>query len=164
MIRCGCGTASGRLGPNPDLILNYVQSSQCPFSLWPSLNALLAWDDTRDTSSNGEVGPFQSVSETSWKRLLWYVLAGSRGGPNRGRIINLLRKEPHNVNKLAEALDVHYRVAEHHIRALERNRLVSSAGEKYGKLYFLSPEMESHLDIFDEIWRQIRPQEGGVKK
>lgn len=94
----------------------------------------------------------------SWKRLLWYVFAGSRGGPNRGRIINLLRTEPQNVNRLAEALNVHYRVAEHHIRALERNRLVTSEGEKYGKLYFLSTEMEAHLHIFDEIWEQIRPR------
>ncbi len=100
----------------------------------------------------------RSASETSWKRLLWYVLAGSRGGPNRGRIINLLRKEPYNINKLAESLNVHYRVAEHHIRSLEKNRLVSSAGEKYGKLYFLTPEMEAHLYLFDEIWRQIKPR------
>jgi len=110
------------------------------------------------------MGAFQSASDTSWKRLLWYVLAGSRGGTNRGRIIILLRSEPHNVNRLAEALNVHYRVAEHHIRALERNRLVSSAGEKYGKLYFLSPEMEAHLHIFDEIWRQIQPKTREVKK
>ncbi|TMI51563.1 hypothetical protein E6H15_08710 [Candidatus Bathyarchaeota archaeon] len=75
----------------------------------------------------------RSSSEISWKRLFWYVLAGSRGGPN-------------------------YRVAEHHIRALEKNHLVSSAGEKYGKLYFLSPEMEAHLPLFDEIWAQIRPR------
>ena len=104
-------------------------------------------------------------SETSWKRLLWYVLAGSRGGPNRARIINLLRREPYNINKISEALQVHYRVAEHHIRALEKNHLVSSAGERYGKLYFLSPEMEAHLSIFDEIWRQIQVRvEQGVKK
>ena len=111
------------------------------------------------------MGQFQSASETSWKRLLWYVLAGSRGGPNRGRIINLLRKEPYNVNRLAEALNVHYRVAEHHIRALEKNHLVSSGGEKYGRLFFLSPEMEAHLHIFDEIWGQIQPRvEQEVKK
>ncbi len=104
------------------------------------------------------MGTSLSASETSWKRLLWYVLAGSRGGPNRGRIINLLRKEPYNINRLAEALNVHYRVAEHHIRALEKNHLVSSAGERYGKLYFLSPEMEAHLHIFEDIWRQIQPK------
>src|SRR5438445_2425484 len=99
-----------------------------------------------------------SSTETSWKRLLCYVLDGSRGVPNRRIIINLLRREPYNINKLAEALHVHYRVAEHHIRALEKNHLVSSAGEKYGKLYFLSPEMEAHLPLFDEIWAQIKPQ------
>src|SRR5437667_11042077 len=97
-------------------------------------------------------------SEISWKRLFWYILAGSRGGPNSGRIINLLRIEPYNIDKLAEALHVHYRYAEHHIRALEKNQLVSSAGEKYGKLYFLSPEMETHLPLFDEIWTQISPR------
>ena len=104
------------------------------------------------------MGMPRSGSEVSWKRLLWYVLAGSRGGPNRGRIINLLRREPYNINKLAEALQVHYKVAEHHIRALEKNYLVSSAGEKYGKLYFLSPEMEAHLPLFDEIWAQNSPR------
>ena len=68
----------------------------------------------------------------------------------------MLRSEPYNINRLAEALDVHYRVAEHHIRILEKNRLVSSAGEKYGRLYFLSPEMEAHLHIFDDVWNQIQ--------
>jgi len=76
-----------------------------------------------------------------------------------------LRRGPYNINKISEALQVHYRVAEHHIRALEKNHLVSSAGERYGKLYFLSPEMEAHLSIFDEIWRQIQVRvEQGVKK
>lgn len=107
------------------------------------------------------MGLSPTASDTSWKRLLWYVLAGSRGGPNRGRIINLLRKEPYNINRLAEALNVHYRVAEHHIHALEKNRLVTSAGERYGKLYFLSPEMEVHLHIFDEIWKQVQPRIDG---
>ncbi len=95
---------------------------------------------------------------------MWYVLAGSRGGPNRGRIINLLRREPYNVNRLAEALNVHYRVAEHHIQALERNHLVISEGERYGKLFFLSPEMEAHLQLFDEIWLQIQPKKERIEK
>ena len=106
----------------------------------------------------------QSISDTSWRRLLWYVLAGSRGGLNRGKIINLLREQPRNVNQLAEALSVHYRVAEHHIRALEKNRIIVPSGERYGKLYFLSPEMEVHVHLFDEIWSQIRSGKGLRKK
>ena len=103
-------------------------------------------------------------SDTSWKRLLWYVLAGSRGGTNRGRIINLIRTEPRNVNQLAEALDVHYRVAEHHIRALERNHIVIASGERYGRLYFLSPELEARMHIFDEIWHKIQQQNVEMKR
>jgi DNA-binding transcriptional ArsR family regulator len=111
-----------------------------------------------------ELARVHSPSETSWRRLLWYILAGSRGGVNRGRIINLLREEPHNVNQLAEALDVHYRVAEHHVRALEKNNLITPAGEHYGKLYFLSQEMEAHLGLFDEVWKKIQPPNREVKK
>ncbi len=68
------------------------------------------------------------------------------------------------MNQLAEALNVHYRVAEHHIRALEKNHLVSPSGERYGRLYFLSQEMEVHLPTFDEIWDKIQPRSEGVKK
>ena len=117
-----------------------------------------------DTPGATELAKVHSSSETSWRRLLWYILAGSRGGVNRGRIINLLRNEPHNVNQLAEALDVHYRVAEHHVRALEKNNLVAPSGEHYGRLYFLSSEMEAHLPLFDEIWKKIEPSTREVKK
>ncbi len=127
-----------------------------------SLNALDK-GGSRDASGVLELARVHSTSDTSWKRLLWYVLAGSRGGTNRGRIIVLLRKEPRNVNQLAEALDVHYRVAEHHIRALEKNNLVTPSGERYGRLYFLSQEMEAHLHLFDEIWTQIQPRTREVK-
>ncbi len=117
-----------------------------------------------DASGVIELAKVHSPSETSWRRLLWYVLAGSRGGVNRGRIIDLLRREPHNVNQLAEALDVHYRVAEHHVRALEKNNLITPAGEHYGKLYFLSQEMEIHLYLFDEVWQKIQPATREVKR
>ena len=68
------------------------------------------------------------------------------------------------MNQLATALDVHYRVAEHHIRALEKNNLIAPSGEHYGKLYFLSQEMEAHLYLFDEIWNKIQHSNREVKK
>jgi DNA-binding transcriptional ArsR family regulator len=117
-----------------------------------------------DAPGTIELAKAYSPSETSWKRLLWYTLAGSRGGINRGRIINLLRQEPRNINQLAEALGVHYRVAEHHIRALEKNNLVSPSGDRYGRLYFLSQEMEAHLYLFDEVWQKMRSAALEVKK
>ncbi|MGI0024931.1 MAG: ArsR family transcriptional regulator, partial [Nitrososphaera sp.] len=47
------------------------------------------------------------------KRLLWFLFAGSRGGDNRIRIIDLLKDQPYNINQLAEALGVDYKAVQH---------------------------------------------------
>ncbi len=70
------------------------------------------------------------------KRLLWYLFAGFRGGENRIRIIDLLKKQPYNINQLAEVLGVDYKAVQHHIGVLEKNNLVTKVGQKYGVLYF----------------------------
>ena len=49
------------------------------------------------------------------KRLLWYLFAGSRGGENRIRIIDLIKEQPQNINQLAEALGVDYKAVQNHI-------------------------------------------------
>jgi len=85
------------------------------------------------------------------KRLLWYLFAGSRGGDNRIRIIDLLKDHPYNMNQLAEALCVDYKAAQHHIGVLEKNNMVSKAGEKYGVLYFISNYLEANMDVFNEV-------------
>ncbi len=46
----------------------------------------------------------------------------------------------------------------------KRNNLITPAGEHYGKLYFLSQEMETHLYLFDEVWQKIQPATREVKK
>ena len=70
------------------------------------------------------------------RRLLWYLFAGSRGGYNRIRIIELLKERPHNINQLSDALGLEYKGVQHHISMLEKNNLVTRFGEKYGILYF----------------------------
>ena len=40
------------------------------------------------------------------KRLMWFIFAGSRGGENRIKIIDFLKKRPYNVNQLADVLGV----------------------------------------------------------
>jgi DNA-binding transcriptional ArsR family regulator len=54
------------------------------------------------------------------KRLLWYLFAGSKGGDNRIKIIDLLKERPYNINQLAEALDLDYKAIKHHITVLEK--------------------------------------------
>jgi DNA-binding transcriptional ArsR family regulator len=85
------------------------------------------------------------------KRLLWYLFAGSRGGENRIKIIDLIKEQPHNINQLAEALGVDYKAVQHHIGVLEKNNMVTKVGEKYGVLYFISNYLEANIEAFNEI-------------
>jgi DNA-binding transcriptional ArsR family regulator len=97
------------------------------------------------------------------KRLLWYLFAGSRGGENRIRIIDLLKDHPYNMNKLAEALGVDYKAAQHHIGVLEKNNMVSKEGEKYGVLYFVSNYLEANIEAFNEVRATIEKRQSGKK-
>ena len=90
------------------------------------------------------------------RRLLWYLFAGSKGGDNRIRIINLLRERPYNINQLAEVLGLDYKAIQHHIVVLEKNHLVTKMGEKYGILYFISSYLEANIQPFNEIRSKIR--------
>jgi DNA-binding transcriptional ArsR family regulator len=85
------------------------------------------------------------------KRLLWYLFAGSRGGENRVRIIDLLKEKPHNNNQLAEVLGVDYKAVQHHIGVLEKNNMVTKVGEKYGVLYFISNYLEANIEAFNDV-------------
>ena len=85
------------------------------------------------------------------KRLLWYLFAGSKGGNNRIKIIDLLKERPYNINQLSEALALDYKAIRHHITVLEKNNLVAKMGEKYGVLYFISNYLEVNLEAFNEI-------------
>jgi len=89
--------------------------------------------------------------DSNAKRLLWYLFAGSRGGNNRIKIIDLLKERPYNINQLAEALGLDYKAIQHHIVVLEKNNLVSKIGEKYGVVYFISNYLEVNIEAFNEI-------------
>ena len=85
------------------------------------------------------------------RRVLWYVLGGSRGGENRARILAELRQRPMNMNQLAEKLSLDYRTITHHMGVLASNSLVVAHGEKYGAMYFLAPRLEAGIGVFEEI-------------
>jgi DNA-binding transcriptional ArsR family regulator len=97
------------------------------------------------------------------KRILWYLFAGSRGGENRIKIIDLLKERPHNTNQLAEAMGVDYKAVQHHIGVLERNNMVTRTGEKYGVLYFISNYLEVNIGAFNEVKEAIEKRRSGKK-
>ena len=90
------------------------------------------------------------------KRLLWYLFAGSKGGDNRIKIVELLKERPHNMNQLAEKLNLDYKAVQHHITVLQKNNIVNRMGEKYGVLYFISTYMETNIDAFKEISSKLK--------
>ncbi|MCC7551228.1 MAG: winged helix-turn-helix domain-containing protein [Methanobacterium sp.] len=90
------------------------------------------------------------------RKLLWELLAGSKGGVNRARIIAKLKKRPYNANQLAEILSLNYKTIKYHIEVLEKNDIVVSAGKGYGILYFLSDKMEENFDIFMQVVEEFR--------
>src|SRR5215475_14463268 len=90
------------------------------------------------------------------RRLLWYLFAGSKGGNNRIKNIDLLKERPSNINQLAEALRLDYKAVQHHIVVLEKNNLITKMGEKYGILYFISNYLEANIESFIEIKSKIK--------
>ena len=90
------------------------------------------------------------------KNLLWYLIAGTKGGETRGKIIELLKKKPSNANKIAEILKLDYKTVRHHLEVLEKNGIITAVNKgNYGAVYFLSEDMKSNYNLFGEIWAQF---------
>ena len=79
---------------------------------------------------------------------------GSRGGPTRANMIEILKETPQNANQLATLLGVDYKTIRHHIDVLEKNKMITSVGE-YGATYFLSPALEENYGSFEEIRKRM---------
>lgn len=74
---------------------------------------------------------------------------------SRAKIIQTLNETPQNANQLANLLGMDYRTIRHHLRVLEKNKIITSAGDGYGTTYFLSPAMEENYALFEEILKKI---------
>ena len=86
------------------------------------------------------------------ERVLWYLIAGSRGGVNRARILKLLAERPCNAHEIAKKLDLDYKTVTHHLGLLTKHELVTNPVEDaYGSPYFLSNWMEHHLPLLERI-------------
>jgi DNA-binding transcriptional ArsR family regulator len=96
-----------------------------------------------------------SASARPLKYLLGWLIAGTRGGSTRAKIVKALKETPQNANQLANLLKMDYRTIRHHLEVLEKNKIITSVGEGYGTTYFLSPAMEENYSLFEEILKKI---------
>lgn len=82
---------------------------------------------------------------------LWYVLTGTRGGPNRVRLLRAVNERPRNANQLAEDLDLDYKTVRHHLDVLVDNDIVQSSGDDYGAVYLPTDRVRDHWDTVEDI-------------
>jgi predicted transcriptional regulator len=94
------------------------------------------------------------------KRVLWYIFAGTKGGPTRLKIVELLRKRPFNTNQLSIKLGMDYKTIQHHIKILEENKIIVPSNNKYGAVYFPSQLLEQVMETFEEIKSKINWNKG----
>ncbi len=94
--------------------------------------------------------PFQT------KMVFWSLFVGSRGAPNRIRIMSALRKMSSNRNQLAIEVGIEYKSIKHHLKVLEKNNLVRKIGNHYGVVYCVSPLFENNEIVFDEIVYRLK--------
>ena len=87
-------------------------------------------------------------------RGLWHLIAGTRGGVNRAKIIWILRDGPLNANSIAGRLGLDYKTVRHHLDVLRDNGIVMVTGRDngYATLYALSPRLRTHFEEFLEVW------------
>jgi DNA-binding transcriptional ArsR family regulator len=90
----------------------------------------------------------------SMKRILYWLLQGTKGGPTRIMLLGILAKKPVNLRQLALASGLDYKTVEHHVRLLMENSILEVSGNGYGKIYFISEAVAS-----DEGYKEIL--EGG---
>ena len=87
--------------------------------------------------------------------VLWYVLSGTRGGPNRARILRAVDERPRNPNQLAEDLDLDYKTIQHHLEVLSDNDVVREGGDGYGAVYLPSERARQNWDIIETIIEEV---------
>ena len=73
-----------------------------------------------------------STNARSLKYLLGWLIAGTRGGPTRAKIIEQLKETPQNANQLATFVKMDYKTMRHHLEVLQKNKIITSVGDRYG--------------------------------
>jgi DNA-binding transcriptional ArsR family regulator len=107
-----------------------------------------------------------------FRSLMWYLLRGTRGGPNRLRILEQLERTPANAHQLSTALGLDYRTVRHHLKLLESNGAVGRpVGDAYAAPYELSPYLAEHfedlrasLDSTRGAWPAVRATAPGPRR
>jgi len=87
--------------------------------------------------------------------VLWYVLASSRGGPTRVRILRAIEERPRNANQLAEELELDYTTVRHHLDVLMENNVVRKTDEDYAAVYLFTDRARDNWETLQEVLKTV---------
>jgi hypothetical protein len=94
------------------------------------------------------------------KRLLFWLLEGTKGGPTRIQLLSILAKKPMNLRQLSIAAGIDYKTAEHHVDLLVKNAVLECSGNGYGQVYFITDIALAQKEFSD----MLRGEKNGRKK
>ncbi len=101
------------------------------------------------------IGKNNSEVNHRFKMILWSIVAGTRGGPNRAKILNLIKETPLNANKIATILKLDHKTVIHHVVILAKNELIIREDKEYSANYKLTSIMENNQNVLAEIMEKI---------
>ncbi len=90
----------------------------------------------------------------SFQQAVYWLIAGSKGGINRAKILFALEKEPMNSNVLSKKMKVDYKTIQHHISLLLENHLIVKTGSKYGQVFFVSPQLKENWSLLKKLFEK----------
>jgi DNA-binding transcriptional ArsR family regulator len=100
-------------------------------------------------------GKNESKVDPRFKMILWSIIAGTRGGINRAKILNLLASMPLNANKIATTLKLDHKTVIHHVNILTKNELIVKEEKDYGASYKLTQIMKDNQNVLVEIMERV---------
>ncbi len=83
------------------------------------------------------------------RKLLCYLIEGTRGGKTRALILKDLADRSYNAHQLAKSLNMDYKTIRHHLKVLEKKGMITKGQDEYSGLYFIAKNIESDLDEMD---------------
>lgn len=107
--------------------------------------------------SFGNPNPINGFDPRRFKAILWLIAGGTRGGPNRIRILNLLQEKSLNAHQISKELNLDHKTVKHHLDVLVKNSLVIKSDDiQYAANYCLTSVMRKNISALEEIISKIR--------
>ncbi|MDR2204341.1 MAG: winged helix-turn-helix domain-containing protein [Nitrososphaerota archaeon] len=83
--------------------------------------------------------------------MLTWLITKTTGGKTRVQIIKSLKNAPQNANQLSTELKLSYKTICHHLKILQKNKLLTTINNTYTTIYQLSKTMEENYHLFEDL-------------